>query len=333
MGDLSVQIEQAELLHVAVVRNNFELVRDLLETYHLDPNAKSIQGLSPLHLASWEGSVAVVVCLLLHGANVGLAEERMGWTALHFAARRGHEEVFAALMESGANPLARDAFGCTALPYAVLGGSLTIVDFLLQHGLEPNMRSSLSFEASCFCPSSAEPSPAHLADELAIVSCATPLHLASAEGNLELVHLLLEYKANVNLRDDAGRTPLGYAVRQLQVDVVQALLSRGSKVNASDCMGTTALHIAVGMALREPEEERRALAWSVAELLLKHGANVEAKDKREQSPLDVASAERPAQEKLVALAWQHRKRTANSVICLSVIGLATSFVMLSRWRG
>jgi len=47
-------------------------------------------------------------------------------------------------------------------------------------------------------------------------------------------------------------------------DVVQALLSRGSKVNASDCMGTTALHIAVGMALREPEEERRALAWSVA---------------------------------------------------------------------
>jgi len=37
------------------------------------------------------------------------------------------------------------------------------------------------------------------------------------------------------------------------------------------------------------------------ELLLKHGANVEAKDKREQSPLDVASAERPAQVRVHTL--------------------------------
>jgi hypothetical protein len=61
---------------------------------------------------------------------------------------------------------------------------------------------------------------------------------------------------------------------------------------------------------------------------------VEAKDKDNATPLALAaSGSADAQPRLAALARQHRRRTAGSVICLSVIGLATSFVMLSRLRG
>lgn len=70
------------------------------------------------------------------------------------------------------------------------------------------------------------------------------------------------------------------------------------------------------------------------ELLLHHGADVEANDRQEATPLSLAAdGAGDMQKRLAGLARQHRRRTASSVICLSVIGLATSFVMLSRLRG
>ena len=36
----------------------------------------------------------------------------------------------------------------------------------------------------------------------------TPLHLASAFGNVEILEELLAWKANVNIPDNEGKTPL-----------------------------------------------------------------------------------------------------------------------------
>ena len=36
----------------------------------------------------------------------------------------------------------------------------------------------------------------------------TPLHLASAFGNVEIMEELLAWKANVNIPDNEGKTPL-----------------------------------------------------------------------------------------------------------------------------
>jgi len=38
--------------------------------------------------------------------------------------------------------------------------------------------------------------------------CRTPLHLAVARGNTEVVETLLEWKAAVNAQDNDGKTPL-----------------------------------------------------------------------------------------------------------------------------
>ncbi|MCX5924981.1 MAG: ankyrin repeat domain-containing protein [Candidatus Dependentiae bacterium] len=52
----------------------------------------------------------------------------------------------------------------------------------------------------------------------------TPLVVASCLGNSELMHLLLEYKAEVNPVIKNGKTPLFYAVRQGNSQIVRLLL-------------------------------------------------------------------------------------------------------------
>merc|ERR1719433_1639454 len=65
-------------------------------------------------LAAWEGHIEAVKLLLSLGANPDL---RMadGMRAIHLAAQSGSDECFQALLQSGANPLAKDNLGRDAL--------------------------------------------------------------------------------------------------------------------------------------------------------------------------------------------------------------------------
>jgi ankyrin repeat protein len=70
----------------------------------------------------------------------------------------------------------------------------------------------------------------------------TPLALAAEAGNLRIVQLLLEHKANPNLALPGGETPLMTAARTGRLEVVQALLAAGADPNAKeDAKGQSAL--------------------------------------------------------------------------------------------
>jgi hypothetical protein len=53
----------------------------------------------------------------------------------------------------------------------------------------------------------------------------TPLHLATVNGHLEVVRVLLKHGANTNLRDTEGKTPLHRARSEGHLDIVSFLLS------------------------------------------------------------------------------------------------------------
>lgn len=57
---------------------------------------------------------------------------------------------------------------------------------------------------------------------------ATALHIASQNGRVDIVNLLLGWKANVNAKAEGGFTPLHRAVHKHQVDVVRLLLQHGA---------------------------------------------------------------------------------------------------------
>lgn len=90
------------------------------------------------------------------------------------------------------------------------------------------------------------------------------LHNAAEEGDAVAVRRLIAYGAEVDARDEAGRTPLHVAARGTSAETVGVLLERHADVNARDNEGKTPLHLA-----------RRSVA--VVNLLLNFGADVNAK--------------------------------------------------------
>ncbi len=110
----------------------------------------------------------------------------------------------------------------------------------------------------------------------------TLLHETAGQGSLATVELLLELGADPNAADQFGHVPLYFVGNQCHAatgpEVVRALVRGGANVNArGGVQRCTALHMAA----------RRGNV-RVAEALLACGADIEARDKRGDTPLDRA---------------------------------------------
>jgi ankyrin repeat protein len=108
----------------------------------------------------------------------------------------------------------------------------------------------------------------------------TPLHLAAANGHLELVRTLLGHTVDVNAATTGFiNTPLNGASRGGHVDVVRLLIQNGANVNAEVGRYWTPLHCASASGNVE-----------IVQLLIQHGADVNTWDENHQKPLHVASS-------------------------------------------
>ena len=106
----------------------------------------------------------------------------------------------------------------------------------------------------------------------------TPLIWAALNGNIDMVKLLLNAGAEIDRADDKGMTPLQEAAREGLDDVVQLLIDAGADVDGADKGGFTSLHKAAMNGHRE-----------VVKVILDAGAEVDKADLGGKTPLHMAS--------------------------------------------
>ncbi|TNN53965.1 Caskin-2 [Liparis tanakae] len=103
------------------------------------------------------------------------------------------------------------------------------------------------------------------------------LHHAALTGTTELLSLLLETQATVDIKDINGMRPLHYAAWQGKADSVLLLLRAGASVNSSSNDGQMPLHLSAQYG-----------HYQVSEMLLQHQSNPCLMNKGKKTPLDLA---------------------------------------------
>ncbi|XP_037363676.1 caskin-1 [Talpa occidentalis] len=103
------------------------------------------------------------------------------------------------------------------------------------------------------------------------------LHHAALNGNTELISLLLEAQAAVDIKDNKGMRPLHYAAWQGRKEPMKLVLKAGSAVNVPSDEGHIPLHLAAQHG-----------HYDVSEMLLQHQSNPCVVDNSGKTPLDLA---------------------------------------------
>jgi ankyrin repeat protein len=107
---------------------------------------------------------------------------------------------------------------------------------------------------------------------------ATPLHLASESGNVDVVRMLIERGADPTAQSKDGWTVLHHALGSGNVDVVRMLIEHGADPTAQSKDGWTVLHHASGSGNVD-----------VVRMLIERGADPTAQSKDGQTVLHRAS--------------------------------------------
>ena len=252
-------------------------VAQVLIDHGADPNARSKDGFTPLLFAARVGDVESTRVLLAAKTNLNEAPAG-GMTPLLMASASHHEPLSLFLLEQGADPNVSDGTGAP-LHYAVMRAQFRpsmpeLVKALLARGANPNVR--FGRNAVRVVRGGAKG--------------ATPFFLAAAAQDVTLMRVLLAAGADPRLATAANETPMMAAAGLLQMEAftpqefrdgleaVKLTLELGNEVNAVNDTGRTALHGATNM-----------YANDIIQFLREHGANLDVRDKYQQTPLSIAS--------------------------------------------
>jgi len=277
----ATQPDGTTALHWAVRHDDLAMARRLLAA-GAKVNAANRYGTTPLTLAAENSSASLISVLLAAGANAN-AVSGDGESVLMTAARTGNVPAIKALLAAGAHVNASEPWhGQTALMWAAAANHADAVRALLEGGAALEARtlvSTVPFTGGneALLPATYNPAAAGF----------TALLFAVRAGHLLTVRTLVDAGANVNDALPGGMSALVLAVANAHYDVAVLLLDRGADANADDA-GVTALHQLVWARnpnrhfnLPPPIPTGSVTDLDLAKALLDHGANINARVKRE----------------------------------------------------
>jgi len=133
-------------LMLALREHSMRVFDLLLNTPGVDLAAKAHNGDDALMIASFKGNEAAVAALLAKGAEVN----RPGWTALHYAAAIGNNNIVQMLLDHSAYIDAESPNKTTPIMMAARGGHIMTVKLLLDAGADATLKNALGMTAVDF---------------------------------------------------------------------------------------------------------------------------------------------------------------------------------------
>ena len=292
--------------------------------------------ITPYCVARYEGRDVVAEYLLQHGATIDIhTAAYLG----DYDAVRSHLDndpnlvnkgYLQAVMLPAGGPTTfehRETEWATPLCYAIRSKNTAIVELLISRGaiIEPYSERFLDYTASddrvkiaeLLLENGADPSkaPRILNDGSAISTLfkrygipPKNINEKSHMGWPDLVYVcrgdnrehpdkvqrLLALGADIDVRNYKGKTALHYAAKAGFLKVINLLIERGAPLNATDNDGETPLFDAIRSTIKDSQKQRAAL-----ETLLVAGANLNVKNKKNLTPLQVAQQMRRAEARKV----------------------------------
>uniref|UniRef100_A0A8C7VMU4 Palmitoyltransferase n=1 Tax=Oncorhynchus mykiss TaxID=8022 RepID=A0A8C7VMU4_ONCMY len=189
--------ENVTLLHWAAINNRIDLVKYYISKGAMVDQLGGDLNSTPLHWATRQGHLSMVVQLLKYGSDPSLIDGE-GCSCVHLAAQFGHTSIVAYLIAKGQDVDMMDQNGMTPLMWAAYR----------THSVDPT-RLLLTFNVSV-----------NLGDKY---HKNTALHWAVLAGNTTVITLLLDSNSNVDAQNIKGETPLDLAKQRKNVWMVNHL--------------------------------------------------------------------------------------------------------------
>ena len=205
-------------------------------------------------IASEMSNIDAINVLLKAGADPNIADAQ-GDTCLHHTVRTNYKkEVLQAITDHGADLIATNKMNWTALMIASAMSYIDDINVLLKAGADPNIANT--YGDTC-------------------------LHDAvSAACDKEVLQAIIEHGADVNAANKNSETALMMAREKSNAAAIHVLLNAGADPNIANADGYTSLHHTV----------RKNYNKEVFQAIIDHGADVNARNKKNWTALKIASA-------------------------------------------
>ena len=208
----------ANYLHVAALKGDLNLCKELIEKHKFDVNMADNLGSTALHFSAQSGSCELFRYFEYKGADIHL-KRNDGINCLHIAASQGHLSLCKELIGKyrfDVNMV--DNLGWSALHCSVQSGIYELVTYFAVMGNDINLKTNDG--KNC-------------------------LHIAAVAGYLELCKTLIEkHKFDVNMADNLGSTALHSSAQSGSYELFRYFVYMGADIHLKTNDTMNCLHIA-----------------------------------------------------------------------------------------
>jgi ankyrin repeat protein len=146
--------------------------------------------------------------------------------------------------------------------------------------------------------------------------------LASREGRVEVVRLLIECRADITAQDESGETPLHLSS---EVEVARMLLEHDVDVTVQNKDGETPLHDLATSSQRSWPRVSPQKHTELVHLLLEHGADATSQEPKGSTPIHLVSHDEGVEVACLLIEHGAEVTTQNKD------GVTTPLHLVTRW--